>query len=221
MLSFIDSIDERLGRFGMDPMPSRAARTAYLVLTVMFWITVVVGLVLVAHRLFGLLQDSSRLTVPASVSVTDVRLPETLEVAGPLPVNVDLVGPNLLQRVVATVPVFVWWALALVVLWLLRKVARSAAQGDPFRASNVTRLRWLGGLFLLGFPFATIVAGYFTDLLFSADVWTGGPLPPGGIAGGFQVVVSAPAIMAAVSLFALAEVFAYGARLREDVDATI
>jgi hypothetical protein len=38
---------------------------------------------------------------------------------------------------------------------------------------------------------------------------------------GFQVVVSAPAIMAAVSLFALAEVFAYGARLREDVDATI
>jgi hypothetical protein len=205
----------------MDPMPSRAARSAYLVLTVIFWITVVVGLVLVAHRLFGLLQDSGTLTLPASVSVEDVRLPERFEIGGPLPVNVDLVDPSMLQRVIATVPVFVWWALAIVGLLLLRKVARSAAKGDPFQAPNVTRLRWLGALFLLGFPLATIVAGYFTDLLFSADVWTGGALPPGGIARGSQVVVSAPAIMAAVSLFALAEVFAYGARLREDVDATI
>ena len=59
-----------------------------------------------------------------------------------------------------------------------------------------------------------------TEWLFSAGIWTSGPLPPGGIATGFSVV-SAPAILAAVSLFALAEVFAYGARLREDVDATI
>ena len=205
----------------MDPMPSRAARTAYLVLTVIFWITVVVGLILVAHRLFGLLQDSGTLSVPASAAVEDVQLPEAFEIAGPLPVTVDLADPSLLQRVIATVPISVWWVLALVVLWLLRKVARSAAQGDPFEASNVTRLRWLGALFLVGFPLATMIAGYFTDLLFSADVWTGGPLPPGGIETGFQVVVSAPAIMAAVCLFALAEVFAYGARLREDVDATI
>jgi hypothetical protein len=205
----------------MDPMPSRAARTAYLVLTVIFWITVGIGLILVAHRLVGFGQDSGTLTLPASVSVDDFRLPETFEVAGPLPVNVDLADPSLSQRVIATVPVFVWWALALVVLWLVRKVARSAARGDPFEVSNVTRLRWLGALFLLGFPLATTIAGYFSDLLFSADVWTGGPLPPGGIDTGFQVVVSAPAIMAAVCLFALAEVFAYGARLREDVDATI
>jgi hypothetical protein len=190
-------------------------------LTVLLWITVVAGLVVVAHRLFGLLQDSGTLTLPASVSVNDVRLPDTFEIAGSLPVNVDIVEPSLTQRVIATVPIFVWWALALVVLWLLRRVARSAAKGDPFQASNVARLRWLGALFLLGFPLATILDGYFRDLLFSADVWTGGPLPPGGMATGFQLVVSAPAIMAAVCLFALAQVFAYGARLREDVDATI
>jgi DUF2975 family protein len=205
----------------MDPMPSRAARTAYLVLTVIFWITVVAGLILVAHRLFGLLQDSTTLSVPASVSVADVRLPGSFEIAGPLPVTVDLVDPSMLQRVIATVPILVWWALALAGLWLLRKVARSAAKEDPFQDPNVTRLRWLGALFLLGFPLATILDGYFRDLLFSADVWTGGPLPRGGMATGFQVVVSAPAIMAAVCLFALAEVFAYGTRLREDVDATI
>ena len=204
----------------MDPMPSRAARTAYLVLTVIFWMTVVVGLVLVAHRLFGLGQDSGTLTLPASVSLDDVPLPETFEVAGPLPVTVDIADPSLTQRVIATVPVFVWWALGLVLLWLVRKVARSAAQGDPFRDSNVTRLRWLGALFLLGVPLATTIGGYFEELLFSPDIWTG-PVPPGGFATGFDVMVSAPAIMAAVSLFALAEVFAYGARLREDVDATI
>jgi DUF2975 family protein len=205
----------------MDPMPSRAARIANLVLTVIFWITVLVGLVLVAHRLFGFLQGSSTLSVPARVSVEGVPLPERFEIAGPLPVTVDLVDPSLLQRVIATVPVLAWWVLALAVLWFLRKVARSAARGDPFQASNVTRLRWLGALFLLGFPFVAMLNGYFGDLLFSADVWTGGPLPPGGMTSGFQVVVSAPAIMAAVGLFALAEVFAYGARLREDVDATI
>ncbi len=205
----------------MDPMPSRAARTAYLVLTVIFWITVVIGLILVAHRLVGFGQDSGTLTLPAMVSVNDVPLPEGFEIAGPMPVNVDLADPSVSQRLIATVPVFVWWALAIVGLWLLRKVARSAAKGDPFQAANVTRLRWLGALFLLGFPLAMIVDGYFRDLLFSADVWTGGPLPSGGIETGFQVVVSAPAIMAAVCLFALASVFAYGARLREDVDATI
>lgn len=204
----------------MDPMPSRAARTAYLVLTVLLWITLFAGLVLVAHRLFGLLQDSQTLTVPANAGVEDVRLPDAFEIAGPLPVNVDVVEPSVVQRVIATVPALVRWALAIVVLWLLRRVARSAAEGDPFRESNVIRLRWLGALFLLGFPLATIVEGYFTDWFFSAGMWTGGPLPSGGIVTEFPVV-SGPAILAAVSLFALAEVFAYGARLREDVDATI
>lgn len=205
----------------MDPMPSRAARTAYLVLTVIFWVTLVVGLIPVAHRLVGFGQDSGTLTLPASVSVRDVELPEAFEIAGPLPVNVDLADPSSSQRVIATVPVFVWWALTLMLLWFVRRVARSAAQGDPFSASNVTRLRWLGALFLLGFPLAATVAGYFDDLPFSREMWTGGPLPDGAIEGGFQLVVSAPAIMGAVCLFALAEVFAYGARLREDVDATI
>jgi hypothetical protein len=204
----------------MDPMPSRAARTAYLVLTVIFWVAVVAGLIVVAHRLFGFGQDSGTLTLPASISVQDVRLPEAFEIGGPMRVNVDVRHPSLSQRVIATVPPLVWWTLALAVLWLLRRVARSAARGDPFQGANVTRLRWLGVIFLLGFPFATIVEAYFTDWFFSAGVWTGGPLPSGGIVTEFPVV-SGPAILAAVSLFALAEVFAYGARLREDVDATI
>ena len=203
----------------MDPMPSRAARTAYVVLTVIFWLAVVAGLIAVLHRLFGLGQDSGFLTLPATVNVHDVGLPDGFE-GGTMPVNVDIRDPSQTLRVIATVPVFAWWALSLVGLWLLRTVVRSAARGDPFRAANVSRLRWLGAIFLLGFPLATMVGSYFEELLFSSDVWTG-PVPPGGFETGLDVMISAPAILAAVSLFALAEVFAYGARLREDVDATI
>ena len=78
----------------------------------------------------------------------------------------------------------------------------------------------LGAIFLLGFPLATFVERSFTEWFFSADVWTGGPLPPGGVAI-TAPLLSGPAILAAVCLFALAEMFAYGVRLREDVDATI
>ena len=204
----------------MDPIPSRAARTAYLMLTILFLIAVVAGVVVVAHRLVGFGQDSSRLSVPAGVAVSDVELPPTLEIAGPLPVTVDVVGPSMAQRVIATVPALAWWALTLAVLWLVRGVARSAARGDPFRASNVDRLRGLGALFLLGFPLSSIIERYCMDRFFSDGVWTVGSLPQGGIVTD-SPVVSGAAIMAAVSLFALAEVFAFGAKLREDVDATI
>ena len=204
----------------MDPMPTRTARTAYVVLTILFLLAVVVGLVVVAHRLVGFGQDSSRLSVPAAVAVSDIEVPPTLEIAGPLPVTVDVVTPSMEQRVIATLPALAWWALTLAVLWLVRGVARSAARGEPFRASNVARLRGLGGLFLLGFPLASIVERACTNRFFSDGVWTGGSLPQGGIVTD-SPVVSGASIMAAVSLFALAEVFAFGAKLREDVDATI
>jgi hypothetical protein len=206
----------------MDPMPSRAARAAYVVLTVSFWIAVIVGLLLLSHRLFGLLQDAGTMTIPATFLVEDVPLPpETFEEhAASVSVSVDVHDPSMKQRVIAAVPVLVWWTLVAVVLWLLRRVVRTAAKRDPFRRSNVTTLRWLGAIFLLGFPLATFVERSFTEWFFSAGVWTGGPLPPGGIATEAPLL-SGPAILAAVSVFALAEVFAYGARLREDVDATI
>jgi hypothetical protein len=204
----------------MDPMPSRAARTAYLVLTVFLGLAILAGLIQVTHRLLGFGQDSGFLTFTAHFSVSDVRLPERFEIAGPLPLNVDIVDPSLTQRLIATAPPLVWWGLAVFGLWLLRRVARSAARGDPFIRSNAARLRWLGAIFLVGYPLVTVVQSYSTELLFSEGVWAGGPLPLGGVAISYPVV-SATAILAAISLFALAEVFAYGARLREDVDATI
>jgi Protein of unknown function (DUF2975) len=205
----------------MDPMPSRAARIAQLALTVAFWIAVVIGLVLVSHRLFGFGQDAGTMSIPVSFSIDQTgRVPQDVEIAGTLSTTVDVHDPSLQQRVIAAVPVFVWWTLVVVVLWLLRRVVRAAAKGNPFQSTNVTTLRWLGAIFLVGFPLATFIERSFTEWFFSAGVWTGGRLPPGGLAP-TAPLLSGPAILAAVTVFALAEVFAYGARLREDVDATI
>ena len=120
----------------MDPMPTRATRAAYVVLTVSFWIAVVVGLLLVSHRLFGLLQDAGTMTIPATFLVEDVPLPpETFEErGGPVTVSVDVHDPSTKQRVIAAVPVLVWWALVAVVLWLLRRVVRHRREGGPVPA---------------------------------------------------------------------------------------
>jgi Protein of unknown function (DUF2975) len=210
----------------MEAHASRTLRIASVVLTLLLWLSVVAGASVVAHRFFGLLQDSSVLTisvtanVPPGVSGEDLGLPPAFGEAGSIRANVDLQQPNVTQRLLATLPAITWWALGFAAVWLVRRVVRSAAHGDPFRASNVLRLRWLGAIFLLGYPVAAVVDAVATRGLFSPGVWTTGPLPADGISAPFHLV-SWPALLAGVSLLALAEVFAYGIRLREDVDATI
>jgi hypothetical protein len=85
------------------------------VLAVLFWVAAAGAIMSVASRMFGLLQDRSILSVPATVS-PDVRLPASIEVAGPLPVTIDLDHPNAEQRLLATLPAIAWWALVLTAL---------------------------------------------------------------------------------------------------------
>ena len=123
------------------------------------------------------------------------------------------------QLVTATVGPAVWWAGVVAILWLLRGLARSAREGDPFHVSNVRRLRQLGFLFLVGYPLATIIDGFLTNWVFSSSVWPEGrPFPE--IVIEFQVL-SATALLAGVGLLVLGGVFAHGVRLREDDDATV
>ena len=96
----------------MDPMPSRAARTAYVVLTVSF----------LDHRgrradpggppTLRAVQDASTLTLTGELlRRRRPASPRRSRARGTLPVYVDLADPSPSQRVIATVPVFVWWAL--------------------------------------------------------------------------------------------------------------
>lgn len=98
------------------------------------------------------------------------------------------------------------------VLWLLRGLLRSVRDGDPFTAANVGRLRMLGLVVLIGVPAAALVASYFArELATSADLQSRGTtvtMPGGALLGGLALLV-------------LAEVFAAGTRMRDDLEGTV
>ena len=90
------------------------------------------------------------------------------------------------------------------VLWILRGLAGSVRTGSPFTMQNVRRLRWLA--FLL--PALDAIESFsrvaVKRTLFAA-------------AGNAAV----DALFVCLVVFTLAEVFAYGVRLREDVESTV
>jgi hypothetical protein len=101
-------------------------------------------------------------------------------------------------------------------LWLLRGLAGSVLEGDPFGAPNVQRLRRLGFLLVAGAPAVELLNTLLREALFNN-------LPPHpsidiGMAG---YNVPGTAILAGLGAFILAEVFAHGVRLREDVEGTV
>ena len=190
----------------MNTRGSRAARSAYVLISVLLWIIVAIGIVRFAEKVIGFTQGGYRLSLPLIMDGVDVELPRGFAVAGGPPIRAVIEDPSLAPLVLATVPPALWWAGAVAILWLLRRLARSAREGDPFRVSNVGRLRKLGLLFLLGYPLATITDGFLTDWFFSAGVWPESrPFPP--IVIEFQVL-SGTALLAGVSLLVPAEVFA-------------
>ena len=95
-----------------------------------------------------------------------------------------------------------------VVLLALLRILKSAMQGAPFVAANITRLRWIAGAYAVSLaarfvvpPFVpAAVAAWLSSTHWSYNVGDGGSM-----------------LVALV----LAEVFREGIRLREDADATV
>ena len=106
--------------------------------------------------------------------------------------------------------------LFLAVLWLVRAFLRSVLDGDPFGARNVLRLRSIGFLLVLGAPLVALVNSALRIALFNAVP----PYPSLDLGSeGFSIPLGA--LLGGLGAYILAEVFAYGLRLREDVEATI
>jgi Protein of unknown function (DUF2975) len=100
-------------------------------------------------------------------------------------------------------------------LWQLRRLVRTVKDGDAFTSANVWRLRLLGSLLVFGYPIYQYVTGGLNEWILS----TGGPDVPGA-----RVEIdpfSLVALFGGLCLLVLAEVFANGIRLREDVEATV
>ena len=101
--------------------------------------------------------------------------------------------------------------LTLAFAFFARSILLSVRDGDPFTEKNVVRLRAIGFLCLIGIPLVSIFSSMMnSELAFSLD---------GDLSTSTAVSFTGP--MISLGVFALAEVFAQGARLRRDVEGTV
>jgi hypothetical protein len=103
-------------------------------------------------------------------------------------------------------------AVVVAAIWLLRGLLKSVRGGDPFTETNVRRLRALALVVLIGVPLATYVGSIFAGAL-ATSAGLNGP--------GTQLTLPGNAFLGGLATFVLAEVFAAGVRLRDDLEGTI
>jgi hypothetical protein len=178
----------------------------------------VVGSLAIANTAIGAARGGDvpvgSLTVAATVPPDRVGpLPEGIEVHEDARIDAEVVDPTATQLLLATGTMIGPLVLLTAALWLLRGLARSVREGEPFGDANVRRLRTLGFLLVLGAPVVGIVN-------WSLRLALGNTAPLSDLSTQGLYVQAAP-FLAGLGAFVLAEVFAHGARLREDVEATI
>jgi hypothetical protein len=203
--------------------PSRAVTTGYRLVTFLLVFAVASGAVAIASLGVGLARDGDSLlygdtlTVPLQLSPDDAgALPRDVHFRGWPDVNAEIKDPTAKQLVLRSSMDFGPLVLFVAGLWLLRGFARSVKDGDPFGPANVQRLRRLGFLLVVGAPCVELLNWSLRQSLFNS-------LPPErfgnlGVAG---FSVPAAALLGGLAAFILAEVFAYGLRLRDDVEGTV
>lgn len=205
------------------PPPSGAVRTGSALVTGLLVLATAFGVLTLVSIGVGLARDGDSLLyggtlpVPLTISPEDIgQLPSGLEVTGWPSVAVEVDNPTSKQMLLRSATDFGPLALMVTGLWLLRGFLGSVVQGDPFGARNVRRLRGLGFILVVGAPVVELVNYMLRSELFSilppfpsVDLGLAGySLPAGALLGGLGALI-------------LGEVFAYGVRLREDVEGTI
>lgn len=189
--------------------------TVVLALAIVLWLWLFVAAVVTAVTGDSPIFDF--IDAPMQVSAQSIEgLPSGVRVESWADVGVDIDDPTTEQILLRTGLDLGPLGIAVAVLWLLRRFLRSVLDGDPFGEANVKRLRWIGLVFVVGVPVVELLNSSFRQGLYDS-------LPP--IRGvelgveGFSLPLDA--LLAGLGAFILAGVFAYGSRLREDVEATI
>jgi hypothetical protein len=167
--------------------------------------------------LLGVVADGVRAVrgqaLEVSGSLPDDLVPSVDLVTGPLTGTVVVPDPTTTQYGWALVPSVLLLVLAVVAAWLLLGVARSLRTGDPFTTANASRLRVLGVLLVVGGTFVPVVQSIAFEGVLD-------PLLPAGPRT-WTLELSFLPLLAGLLVFFLAEVFARGARLREDVEGLV
>ena len=190
----------------MTTKPSGLANLAYRVLTVLFWV-VIVGSVVAPVAMIAI--DEVAIDGQLSRDVIG-RVPDYVELPPRVAVTVPIESASLGDRALLAALVVVGLGFAAYGLHLLRGLVSSIRRGDPFNASNVSRLRRFGTLLIV----APFVFGVM-QLLVGEAILTERP----GVGMGLDIDLSS--FVMALAVFVLAEVFAHGVRMREDLEGTV
>jgi Protein of unknown function (DUF2975) len=196
---------------------SRTVTAGYRIASVLFALSVGFGALWVVSLVVDILSGGDALQVALQLSPQDVGpLPEGVRVNGWPDVTVEVADPTARQMLLRAAIDLGPALLVIAGLWLLRGFLRSVLDGDPFGARNVQRLRGLGLLLAAGAPAVALVNSALRGALFDE-------LPPHPSldlgSAGFSIPLGA--LLGGLAAFIFAEVFAYGGRLREDVEATV
>ena len=128
--------------------------------------------------------------------------------------EVRLDDPTTGQRLLAMSPGLLSAVLLLVGCWLVVRVMRDISAGDPFQPRNVTRLRVVAAILLIGAPVV-----FFLDLPVSGALLASMDL--GGLEPAAYLSIPWPAFVAGMVVALFAEAFRAGSRLRDDVDGLV
>ncbi len=198
------------------PRPSGAVTTGYVLVSVLLILAAVVYPAFQIVEYGRMLSGSATLDVDAQVNPERIDVGEDVHLKGWPEVVLEVEDPTTGQVLLSTAEDVGPWLLSVAGLWLLWGLARSVRKGDPFGPQNVKRLRGLGFLLVVGAPLVELFNSAIRASMLNS-------LPPDrfgdfGMAG---FALPATAMVAGLGAFILAEVFAYGLRLREDVEATV
>jgi hypothetical protein len=199
----------------VDPKPpTRLATTGYLVVSALLLAMLTAGVVLTVTATVGALRGGQTITLDRTVQPKDVTsLSADVKLTNDIPVTVtirDARPPQLFLRLaIDLLPLL----LIIALLWQLWGLLRSARHGDPFTTANVWRLRQFGWLLLLGWPLVAYLTMELKEWLATT--------PPADQTGGMFAPPISLALIFGLAVLILAEVFAHGLRLREDVEGTI
>jgi hypothetical protein len=201
----------------VDPKPpTRLATTGYLVVTALLVAFLAAGVVLTATTIVGAVRGDQSITEDRFVAPEALTsLPANIKPTDNIPVTVTIDHASPTQLFLRLAMTLLPGLLIVALLWQLWGLLRSARQGDPFTGANVWRLRQFGWLLLLGWPLVAYLTMALKELL--AATWTS---PTDQTEGLFAPPIGG-ALIFGLAVLVLAEVFAHGLRLREDVEGTI
>jgi hypothetical protein len=193
---------------------SSVLRIGYILVTIglVVLIAAVVGVFAISLAgAFGSGDTSIGTTVTISTDQLD-SLPDGVALAERTPVTLRIQDPTLGQHAMTLVGASLFFVLTFVVLVFLRRILGSVRHGDPFIAANVRRLRVIGSLLLIGVPLFVVISQFIVRALVeTSDV--------SGV--GIHIAVPWTPALAGLGVLILAQVFAHGVQLREDVEGTV